>query len=97
MDLATLWAQPLAWLAAGLIVVLVDVFLGMVLLPVAVAAGLLAAATFVDRQGWFGAFLLVPSWQAAAITYGVLVVVGYAVVRWAVGRGSGARKDVNEY
>ena len=92
-----LWAQPLAWLAAGLAVVLVDVFLGMVLLPFAVAAGLLAAATFVDRQGWFGGFAIVPSWQVAAIVYGVLVVVGYAVVRWGAGRGAGARRDVNDY
>ena len=92
-----LWAQPLAWLAAGLAIVLVDVFLGMVLLPFAVAAGLLAAATFVDQQGWLGGLVLVPSWRVAAIAYGVLVVVGYALVRFAVGRGSGARRDVNDY
>lgn len=97
MGLATLWAEPLAWLAAGLVIVLVDLFLGMVLLPFAVAAGLLAVGTLVDRLGWFGGFALVPSWQAAAISYGVLVVVGYAVVRWGVGRGAGARRDINEY
>lgn len=97
MDLSALWAQPLAWLAAGLAILVVDLFLGLVLLPFAVAAGLLALATLLDRLGWFGAWTLVPSWQAAAITYGVLVVVGYAVVRWAVGRGSGARRDINEY
>lgn len=92
-----LWTQPLAWLAAGLAIVLIDVFLGMVLLPFAVAAGLLAAATFVDQRAWFGGLTLVPSWQAAAIAYGVLVLVGYAVVRWGAGRGAGARRDVNDY
>ncbi len=97
MDLAALWEQPLAWLAAGLAILVVDLFLGLVLLPFAVAAGLLALATFVDRLGWFGGTALVPSWQASAIVYGVLVIVGYAVVRWAVGRGSGARRDINDY
>jgi hypothetical protein len=94
---ATLWAEPMAWLAVGLGILVVDLFLGMVLLPFAVAAGLLAVATLVDRQGWFGGFALLPTWQTAAIAYGVLVVVGYAVVRWTVGRGTGARPDVNEY
>jgi membrane protein implicated in regulation of membrane protease activity len=97
VDLATLWAQPLAWLAAGLAIVLVDVFLGMVLLPFAVAAALLAGATFVDRQGWLASLTLVPSWQAAAVAYGVLVVVGYVVVRVGAGRGAGGRRDVNDY
>lgn len=97
MDLANLWAQPLAWLAAGLLVVLVDVFLGMVLLPFAVAAVLVAAATFVDAQAWLGGVRLLPTWQAATIAYGVLVVLGYVVVRWGAGRGVGARKDVNDY
>ncbi len=92
-----LWAQPLAWLAAGLAIVLVDVFLGLVLLPFGVAAGLLAVATFVDRQGWFESLVLVPTWQAAAIAYGVLVVVGYVVVRVGAGRGVGGRRDVNDY
>lgn len=97
MAAAGLWAEPLAWLATGLAILVVDLFLGLVLLPFAVAAGLLALAAFVDRLGWLGALTLVPSWQAAAITYGVLVLVGYAVVRWAVGRGSGAKRDINEY
>ena len=97
MELAGLWAEPLAWLAAGLVILVIDLFLGLVLLPFAVAAGLLALAAFVDRLGWFGGFALVASWQVAAITYGVLVVVGYVVVRWMVGRGSGARRDINEY
>ena len=92
-----LWAQPLAWLAAGLAIVLVDVFLGMVLLPFAVAAGLLAVAAFVDQQGWLANLTLLPSWQAAAIAYGVLVGVGYLVVRFAAGRGAGGRRDVNDY
>jgi membrane protein implicated in regulation of membrane protease activity len=92
-----LWAQPLAWVVAGLAIVLIDVFLGMVLLPFAVAAGLVAVATFVDRQGWLASLVLVPSWQVAAIAYGVLVVVGYVVVRVGAGRGAGGRRDVNDY
>ena len=92
-----LWAQPLAWLAAGLAIVLVDVFLGLVLLPFGVAAGLLAVATFVDRQGWFESLVLVPTWQVAAIAPGVLVVVGYVVGRAGAGRGVGGRRDVNDY
>jgi membrane protein implicated in regulation of membrane protease activity len=97
VDLGGLWAEPLAWLAAGLVILLVDLFLGMVLLPFAVAAGLLAVGALVDRLGWLGGFALLPSWQAAAIAYGVLVVVGYVVVRGTVGRGAGSRPDVNEY
>lgn len=82
------WSDPVVWTVAALALVLVDVFLGFVLLPFAAGFALLAALALVGG---------VPSWQVAAFVYAASVVAGYLALRWALKRGEAGRKDVNDY
>jgi membrane protein implicated in regulation of membrane protease activity len=82
------WSDPVVWTVAALALVLVDVFLGFVLLPFAAGFALLALASLAG---------VVVTWQHAAFGYAVAVVAGYLLLRWVLARGAGRRKDVNDY
>ena len=98
MTLEVLLLSPLTWVAVGLLVLLIDIFLlNMVLVPFSIASGIVAVLAFVDQNGVLGDFTFFDSWRDVALAYSLLVLAGYLLLRRAIGRWSRGSRDINEY
>lgn len=89
---------PITWVVIALVMVLIDLFLlGLVLLPFAIAAGLIAVLAFVDGTSWLPTITFFSSWTDVALAYGVLSVAGFFVLKGSLRRWSRGHRDVNDY
>ena len=98
MNLEPLLLSPLTWVVVGLLVLLIDIFLlNFVLVPFSIGAGIVAMLAFSDASALLGSFTFFSSWRDVALAYGVLVVVGYLLLRRSIQRWNRGKRDINEY
>lgn len=98
MSLEALLLSPLTWVAVGLLILLVDIFLlAMVLVPFSIGAGIVAALAFSDQFGLLRDFTFFDSWRDVALAYGLLVLAGYLLLHRSIRRWSRGSHDINEY
>ena len=91
--------QYKAWIIVGIVLVIVDIWIvsGMIILPVGVAALLLAALLFGDSQQLYGEMNLFPSWRAVLIWFAGLSIFSVGLIRIVFQRSGTNGTDINKY
>ncbi len=89
--------QVETWIILGIVLVVLDIFLGfsMIVLPIGVAALLLGALLYSDSRQIFGESGLFPSWRAVLIWFACLSVVSIGLIKTLFQRKQDT--DINKY
>ena len=87
------------WLAAGLFLVLSDIFLGfnLFVLPVGVAALIVACIIMLQENGMLGAATFYDDWQDVIYWFAGLSVISVVLLRIVFQRVKSKSPDINDY
>lgn len=87
------------WVAVGLLLVLADIFLGfnLFVLPVGVAALIVAGIIVVQENGVLGAAPLYDDWQGVIYWFAGLSVISVVLLRIVFQRFKQDSPDINDY
>ncbi len=99
-DTLTGWLLlPEVWVIVAIVLVCADLVIGFhfFVLSVGVAAAVIAAFLFVQRDAWLGDFVLFETWRSVGTWFAVLSVASIFLIRWAFQRHRRATPDINEY
>ena len=88
-----------AWIILGIILIIVDILVGfdMIILPVGVAALLLAALLYGESQLLFGEIDLFPSWRVVLVWFSGLSILSVTLIRFVFQRSRKNGTDINKY
>lgn len=91
--------QPEAWIILGLVLIIADILIGfgMVILPIGVAALLIAALLYGHSGPLFGDADLFPSWRAVLIWFASLSIVAVGLIKGLFQRSRKNGTDINKY
>lgn len=91
--------QPEVWIVLGLVLIIVDILVGfgMIVLPVGVAALLLAALLYGHSWLLFGDADLFPSWRMVLIWFASLSIVSIGLIQVLFQRSRKNGNDINKY
>lgn len=91
--------QPEVWLILALVLIIADILIGLNLfiLPIGVAAAVVAAMIFAEQQHWFADVVLLESWREVLIAFGVLSVASVFLIRKLFQDKKSLETDINEY
>ena len=97
--MSTLLLDAQFWVALGLVLVLADIFLGFSLfvLPVGVAALIVAGIIFVQTNAILGITQLYSDWQGLVYWFAGLSVVSVGLLRLIFQRPRKDLPDINQY
>lgn len=97
--MSTLLLDAQFWVALGLVLVLADIFLGFSLfvLPVGVAALIVAGIIFVQTNAILGITQLYSDWQGLVYWFAGLSVVSVGLLRLIFQRPKKDLPDINQY
>ena len=97
--MSTLLLDAQFWVALGLVLVLADIFLGFSLfvLPVGVAALIVAGIVFVQTNAILGITQLYSDWQGLVYWFAGLSVVSVGLLRLIFQRPKKDLPDINQY
>ena len=87
------------WIILGIVLIIVDIWIGfgMIILPVGVAALLLAALLFGESRQLFGEMDLFPSWRVVLIWFAGLSILSVGLIRVVFQRSRKSGTDINKY
>ncbi|MDX1738427.1 MAG: hypothetical protein R3261_09325 [Alphaproteobacteria bacterium] len=99
VDIITWFFAPKVWTILGIILIAGDIFLGysLFILPVGIAALILAALLFAQQELIFGDMVLFSTWHAIGITFAILSVGCILALRFIFQRKKDSEPDINEY
>ena len=89
--------QPYVWIILGLLIIIIDIFLGFILLPFGISALLIAILIFVDRSSFLGDFIFFENWRDIIIYYAVLLLITLGAIKIFFQKGKSKTKDINDY
>ena len=91
--------QPELWVILGIVLVIVDIWIGfgLIILPIGIAALLIAALLYGQMQTLFGEEILFSSWRTVLIWFAGLSVVSVGLIQVLFQRLKKNRKDINRY
>lgn len=97
--MSTLLLDLQFWVALGLLLVLADIFLGfgLFVLPVGVAALIVAGIIFVQTNAVLGITQLYDDWQGLVYWFAGLSVVSVGLLRLIFQRARKDSPDINQY
>ena len=97
--MSTLLLDAQFWVALGLVLVLADIFLGFSLfvLPVGVAALIVAGIIFVQTNAILGITQLYADWQGVVYWFAGLSVISVGLLRLIFQRRKKDLPDINQY
>ena len=95
----TFWVfETKAWIIFGLVLVILDVFLGsMVLLPVGIAGFLTGALVYADQNMLFGDAIYFETWRSVMLVFAVLAIASVGIVKKVFQKSKDEQQDINEY
>ena len=98
IDLMRWLFEPQAWLIAGLVLVIADIFLGygFFVLPIGIAAFLISGLLVIDEGGYFSSKMF-GSWRDILIYFAVLSVISIGILRLVFQKYKSDDKDINQY
>jgi membrane protein implicated in regulation of membrane protease activity len=86
------------WLILGLILIIIDIFLGsFFLLPIGVSAFIIAGLIYAQGQLWLGDVIFLETWKDVLIWFSVLSVLSIGVVKYVFQKKAGKKQDINNY
>ncbi|HIA80599.1 MAG TPA: hypothetical protein EYO02_00535 [Rhodospirillales bacterium] len=86
------------WLILGLILIIIDIFLGsFFILPIGVAAFIIAGMIFCQDQLWFGDFIFFETWRDVLIYFSIISLVSIGVIKLVFQKKYKNESDINEY
>ena len=89
-------ADPLLWVVIGLVLIILEVFLGnMVLLPIGVAAFITALAIFANQGGWITETPVLGQWEFVVGLFAVASIISTSLIRFVFQRDD--EPDINDY
>ncbi len=89
--------QPYFWIILGLAIVIVDIFLGFILLPFGVSAFFIAILIFCDRYLIFSDFVFFETWRDILLYYAALSLIALGALRLFFNKKQTKKGDINEY
>jgi membrane protein implicated in regulation of membrane protease activity len=90
--------QAKIWVIFGLILIIVDVFLGSYfILPIGIAAFFIGGLIIAQNQLWFGDFIFFETWRDIAIYFSVLSVISIGIIKLLFEKQFKKETDINEY
>ena len=91
--------QPELWVILGIVLVIIDIWIGfgMIILPIGIAALLIAALLYGQSQALFGEEKLFSSWRTVLIWFAGLSVVSVGLIQVFFQRLKKGREDINRY
>lgn len=96
----TIWAfKPQIWIILGILLVIADIFLGydFFVLPTGVAAFIIAAILYGQKEQWFGDAILFETWHDIGLAFAVLSVASIALLKFGLQRNKKEEPDINDY
>ena len=92
--------QAEVWIILGIILIIVDIVVGfsLIILPVGIAALLLAALLYGESQQFFGEHsALFPSWRVVLVWFAGLSILSVGLIRFVFQRSREDGPDINKY
>ena len=92
--------QVEVWIILGLLLIIVDIAVGfsLIILPVGIAALLLAALLYGESQQLFGEHsALFPSWRIVLVWFAGLSILSVGLIRFVFQRARKNGTDINKY
>lgn len=90
---------PEAWLIAGILLVVLELFEGsMIALPIGVAALIVAGIVKAQAMLWFGDIVLLETWRDVLLCFALLAVASVGLIRLVFQRRRNKQPDdINDY
>ena len=90
---------PEFWLIVGILLIIVDFTIGaaLFLLPIGLAAILMAGLLLSQEGLWFGDLIFFETWRQIIIWFSLLSVAFVGVIRFLFQRARRGQPDINEY
>lgn len=89
--------EPYTWIILALIVLVIDIFLGFVLLPFGISALGIAFLVFSDKNSLFGDFHFFQTWENIISYYAILTIVTMVIIKFVFRKSSNVNSDINHY
>ena len=94
----TYWIfQPYVWIILGLSIIIIDIFLGFILLPFGISALLIAILILTDQNSIFRDFVFFETWRDILLYYALLSLIALGALRLFAKKGKKGKTDINEY
>ena len=100
MSTLTYWIlTPEFWLIAGILLIVVDFTIGaaLFLLPIGLAAILMAFILFAHEGLWFGDVVFLDTWRQIIICFSILSIAFVGIIRVLFQRRKRGQPDINDY
>ena len=100
MSLLVYWILlPEFWVITGILLIAVDFTIGadLFLLPIGLAALLIAALLYAQENLWFGDVILFGTWKQIIIWFSALSVISIGIIRFSFQRRRKDEPDINDY
>ena len=100
MSILTYWLLwPEVWLILGIVLIAADFTIGadLFLLPIGIAAFVIAALIYAQENLWFGDLVLLGTWRQVIIWFSVLSVASIVLIKFVFQRRRKDEPDINEY
>lgn len=81
----------------GLVVIIIDIFLGFILLPFGISALLIAILIFSDQNLILGDFVFFETWRDILLYYSLLTFMALGALRVFVRKRKKGKADINDY
>ena len=89
--------QPYAWLILGISIIIIDVFLGFVLLPFGISSLMVSGLMFSDKFILFEDFIFFDTWQDILLCYALLSLVSVGILKVLLQNKIFSKTDINKY
>ena len=100
IDVAYWLFRPEIWAILGILLVLLDILLGFAffILPIGLAAFIMAALLYGQQNMWYGDMVLFGVWRDVGLGFAVLSILSIGLVKLVFQRDRGTRdEDINRY
>ncbi|MDA0664306.1 MAG: hypothetical protein O3B08_15920 [Proteobacteria bacterium] len=96
----TYWIfKPEAWVIFGLLLVVLDLVIGFdfFVLPVGIAAFIIAAMIYAQSALWFGDFMVFETWKGIMIWFAALSLASVGLIKVFLQKPKEDQPDINQY
>lgn len=91
--------RPEVWMILGIVLVLADIVFGFAsfVLPIGVAAIIVAGLLYGQQEMWYGDHVLFAVWRDVGLWFAGLSILSIAIVKLAFQRRRDPQDDINQY
>lgn len=96
----TYWIfKPEAWIILGILLVMLDLMIGFefFILPVGMAAIIVAGLIYAQANLWFGDAIIFSTWKGILIWFAILSVASVGIIKVFFQKSKNDQPDINQY